>query len=87
MLINRCLTTLLAKRLSARPVVVLTGARQTGKTTLAHDLLPARIQQPVEYINLDDPDERLRLTSDPVRHLDRPGSVLVLDEVHKLPVL
>ena len=37
----RRLLGLLRARLASRPITVLTGARQTGKTTLVRDLLPA----------------------------------------------
>ncbi|MCI0588085.1 MAG: ATP-binding protein [Planctomycetes bacterium] len=77
----------LLKRLARRRVVVLTGARQTGKTTLVRELLPARAPSPLHYLSLDDPDERLRVGADPVRSLDRPDRLVVLDEVQKLPSL
>jgi hypothetical protein len=37
----RRLLDILRNRLATRPITVLTGARQTGKTTLVRDLLPA----------------------------------------------
>ena len=61
----------LLDRLERMPVTVLTGARQTGKTTLVRDLLPGAGGPPYVYISLDDPDERLRLAADPVRRLDQ----------------
>jgi hypothetical protein len=51
----------LQNRLAARAITVLTGARQTGKTTLVRDLLPAPAGMAPVYLSLDDPDERLRL--------------------------
>jgi predicted AAA+ superfamily ATPase len=77
---------LLRSRLSSRPITVLTGARQTGKTTLVRDLLPVGGVAPV-YFSLDDPDERLRLAADPVRRLDHGPRLVVLDEVQKQPGL
>ncbi len=68
---------LLRARLASRTITVLTGARQTGKTTLVRDLLPAAGAGPSVYFSLDDPDERLRLVADPVRRLDH-GPRLVL---------
>jgi predicted AAA+ superfamily ATPase len=67
--------------------VVLTGARQTGKTTLVRDLLPQADQKPFVYFSLDDPDERLRLSADPVRLLDSGDTLVILDEVQKQPEL
>jgi predicted AAA+ superfamily ATPase len=78
---------ILRSRLSTRPITVLTGARQTGKTTLVRDLLPGGGDPPRLYFSLDDPDERLRLAADPVRRLDHPGRVVVLDEIQKQPGL
>jgi predicted AAA+ superfamily ATPase len=66
---------------------VLTGARQTGKTTLVRDLLPAPDEARPVYFSLDDPDERLRLAADPVRRLDHRGRVVILDEMQKQPAL
>jgi predicted AAA+ superfamily ATPase len=68
-------------------VTVLTGARQTGKTTLVRELLPPDEKGPPVYISLDDPDERLRLATDPVRRLDYGNRLVVLDEIQKQPGL
>jgi predicted AAA+ superfamily ATPase len=83
----RALVSGLQDSLNKWPVTVLTGARQTGKTTLVRDLLPKPLREGNIYISLDDPDERLRLASDPVRHLDHPDSLVILDEVQKQPLL
>jgi predicted AAA+ superfamily ATPase len=83
----RALLPVLQARLARWPITVLTGARQTGKTTLVRDLLPASEGGPPLYHSLDDPDERLRLGADPVRRLDQGTRLVVLDEVQKLPVL
>jgi predicted AAA+ superfamily ATPase len=69
------------------PVIVLTGARQTGKTTLVRDLLPATEEDSLIYFSLDDPDERLRLAADPVRRLDHGSHLVTLDEIQKQPGL
>ncbi len=83
----RRLLPLLQQRLAIRPVTVLTGARQTGKTTLVRDLLPAAGGASAVYLSLDDPDERLRLAADPVRLLDHDDRLVILDEVQKQPGL
>ncbi|MBI3273092.1 MAG: ATP-binding protein [Planctomycetes bacterium] len=83
----RALVPLLRARLTHRPVVVLTGARQTGKTTLVRDLLPSAGATKPVYLTLDDPDERLRLAADPVRRLDYGDRLVILDEVQKAPAL
>lgn len=83
----RALLPILQARLSRWPITVLTGARQTGKTTLVRDLLPPSGVGAPAYHSLDDPDERLRLGADPVRRLDHGTHLVILDEVQKLPVL
>lgn len=83
----RRLLPVLRRRLASRPITVLTGARQTGKTTLVRDLLPAVSDPPAVYFSLDDPDERLRLAADPVRRLDHGQRLVILDEVQKQPGL
>lgn len=83
----RGLLSLLLARVERRPVTVLTGARQTGKTTLVRDLLPAAGGPPSVYVSLDDPDERLRLAADPVRRLDHGTRLVVLDEIQKQSAL
>ena len=42
------------------PVVVLTGPRQSGKTTLARAAMPGHA-----YVSLEDPDVRQRVAADP----------------------
>lgn len=68
-------------------MTLLTGARQTGKTTLVRDILPKAGDFRIAYFNLDDPDERLRLSENPAKSLDLPGKVVVLDEIQKMPML
>ncbi len=83
----RGLLPLLETRLERWPVTVLTGARQTGKTTLVRELLPRAGGPEAVYFSLDDPDERLRLAVDPVRRLDHGRRLVILDEVQKHPAL
>jgi len=83
----RALLPLLRLRLARWPVTVLTGARQTGKTTLVRDLLPTTEELSPIYFSLDDPDERLRLAADPVRRLDHGSRLVILDEIQKQPGL
>ena len=83
----RRITSLLVRRLRHRPVVVLTGSRQAGKTTLVRHLFPALGEEEPVYFTLDDPDERLRLAADPVRRLDHHQRLVVLDEIQKQPIL
>ncbi len=61
------------------PVVVLLGARQTGKTTLVR-CHPALADRP--YLTLDDLDVRLQAEADPEALVSR-APALVLDEVQR----
>ena len=83
----RCVLPLLQGRLARWPITVLTGARQTGKTTLVRDLLPEEQKGSSVYFSLDDPDQRLLLAADPVRRLDHGAQLVILDEVQKQPQL
>jgi predicted AAA+ superfamily ATPase len=83
---------MLPRRLSARlnhllshaPAVVLLGPRQVGKTTLALEIGATR---PSVYLDLEDEDERAKL-SNPVRYFaDHENDLVILDEVHRVPEL
>jgi len=65
------------------PVVVLLGARQTGKTTLVRSM-PLLARRPC--LTLDDFDLRTQAASDPESILAR-GRTLVLDEIQRAPDL
>ena len=66
------------------PAVVLLGPRQAGKTTLA---LEVGERQTAVYLDLEDPDDRARLSS-PGRYLaDHERELVILDEVQRTPEL
>ena len=71
----------LRAHLSVMPAVVLTGARQTGKSTLARSLLPTG-----RYATLDDLDVRALAERDPAALVGGAGPV-ILDEVQRAPDL
>ena len=66
--------------LRASPVVVVLGARQTGKTTLVRSL-PQLAERP--YLTLDDFDLRVQAAADPEAVVDRAPS-LIIDEVQRV---
>ena len=62
-----------------RKLVVLTGARQAGKTTLARQLMASF--KPAQYLNWDVPADRQLI----IRHAWSPKARLVVfDEIHKM---
>jgi len=78
----RLVTQSLAERLRVMPAVVVTGARQTGKSTLAQQLTPGRRR----YFSLDDLDVADAARRDPELLVggDQP---VTLDEVQREPDL
>lgn len=82
MWIQREIEALLLRRVAERPVVVLTGARQTGKTSLARRLFSDR-----EIVSLDLPSEAEQAERDPRGFLARHPPPVVIDEVQYAPGL
>ena len=78
----RLVANTLEERLAVMPAVVLTGARQTGKTVLAQRLE----QEGWRYRSLDDPDTLDAIRRDPESVVGGPGPV-ALDEVQRAPDL
>jgi uncharacterized protein len=76
----------IAGRLTARaaenPILVVTGPRQSGKTTLVRGVFSGR-----DYVNLEAPDVRMRAIEDPRGFLaEHPGGA-ILDEIQRAPEL
>ena len=65
------------------PAVVLTGPRQSGKTTT----LKQQFGSSHQYTNLENPDVRLRAKSDPVAFLNQFSGSVILDEIQYVPEL
>jgi hypothetical protein len=87
-LIRRHIAARLIRRLEEDRVIVLTGARQTGKTTLCERIIPADMSRSFQYISFDDPDERLRFQRSAVSSLEAlDAPLIILDEVQKIPSL
>ncbi len=69
--------------LDRSPVVVLSGARQVGKTTLAREFLP---EHEPGYFDLEDPQSLARL-DEPRTALESLTGLVVIDEVQRRPDL
>lgn len=67
-------------------LLAITGARQTGKTTLCEGLMPQALNLPFSYISFDDPDERIRFQRSAITVLESLDSpLIILDEIQKAP--
>jgi uncharacterized protein len=83
MLYARCLVGRLKRLLSAMPAVYLQGARQTGKTTLAKQLLTEGVLQ--DYVSFDNPLVRTAARNDPVSFVRGLRVGTAIDEVQLVP--
>jgi len=57
-------------------IVLLSGPRQVGKTTLSKNLIT-----PYEYINYDIPEDRILLSE---RSWKKDTNLVIFDEIHKM---
>lgn len=71
------------KAVKTFPVVILTGARQTGKSTLCKTLL----KKTHAYVSLEDPDLRRQAVEDPRTFLKNFPAPVILDEIQYAPQL
>ena len=78
----RLAASVVSEQLRVMPVVILSGTRQTGKSTLAKEVSPPTRT----YRTLDDFDTRALAAEDPASLVGTPGE-LTLDEVQREPEL
>jgi predicted AAA+ superfamily ATPase len=83
-MILRNLAPALQEALSDRPVVLLNGARQVGKSTLAQSVADGERAQ---YLTLDDATVLAAASSDPGGFVAGLGGPVILDEVQRAPGL
>src|SRR3972149_4499342 len=81
--IKRSVEAVLKKGASEFPAVVLTGPRQSGKTTLLMHLFGKSHR----YVSLDPPDVRAAAMEDPRGFLEMYPPPVIFDEVHYAPDL
>ncbi len=79
----RILSRQILKALKTFPAIIVTGPRQSGKTTLLKKILG----KTHTYVNLENPDVRFRANADPVNFLDQLSKPVILDEVQYVPEL
>ncbi|HEC13762.1 MAG TPA: ATP-binding protein, partial [Acidiferrobacteraceae bacterium] len=82
MWIERAISTLVKTTHAERPALLLTGARQTGKSSLLNRLFPNH-----RYVSLDVPLEARQASENGGFFLDSHGTPLVIDEVQYAPEL
>lgn len=79
---HRAMSDILLKMAQSYPALLLTGPRQSGKTTLLKMLFPH-----YHYINLEAPDTLLRIKSDPRGFLADNKDQWIIDEAQNFPEL
>jgi predicted AAA+ superfamily ATPase len=82
MWIERFAQTRIRRSAATRPVVVVTGARQTGKTSILRHLFPS-----CGFVSLDLPTEAERAEKEPASFLQEYPTPLIVDEVQYAPGL
>lgn len=73
---------LLSQSPAESPVVLLTGARQVGKSTLAQTVVPEE-----RYFTLDDATVLAAAQADPTAFVGRHAETVVIDEIQRVPDL
>lgn len=81
--ISRSIEPVLTKAASEFPAVVITGPRQSGKTTILRHLFGANYG----YASLELPDVRAAATEDPRGFLEMYAPPIILDEIQNAPNL
>src|SRR3990167_774924 len=80
---QRALTDYFLRAVKSFPVIILTGARQTGKSTLCQSLLHTSHA----YVSLEDPDVRALALQDPRTFLQIHPPPVIFDEIQYAPDL
>lgn len=79
----RTLSRAIARAIRTFPAVVVTGPRQSGKTTL----LRTQFGGTHAFVTLEDPDVRIRAKEDPHQFLERYQPPVIIDEIQYVPEL
>lgn len=79
----RILARTILKAMKSFPATVVTGPRQSGKTTLFKMLFSKSHQ----FVSLEDPDVRIRAKEDPILFLEQLKPPVIIDEIQYVPEL
>lgn len=82
MWINRDISPVIVDLVSKRPAILITGARQTGKTSLLQHLFPE-----ANYVSFDWPANADEAENNPTSFLSRFDGPVILDEIQYVPSL
>ena len=83
-MIERAILPTIKDLFGLKPVVLITGARQVGKTTLCGIM---RKEFDIEYVTLADNNERMLAMNDPEMFIKTHGYPLIIDEIQYAPRL
>lgn len=79
----RTLAKILLKAVKTFPAIVVTGPRQSGKTTLLKTLF----SKSHRFVSLESPEARIRAKNDPISFLQKYNEPVILDEIQYAPEL
>lgn len=83
---ERFINGVLSQALTDTPVILLNGARQTGKSTLCRQLAASGIFK-AQVVTMDDPATLAAATSDPLGFMESLDKQVIIDEVQRAPEL
>lgn len=82
-MIHRTIEDKIRESIKVFPVIVITGARQVGKSTVVYQF----VKEGFKYVSLDNLEDRRLAQSDPRYFIELHGYPLIIDEVQYAPVL
>tara|TARA_B100000780_G_scaffold273805_1_gene237853 strand:- start:4902 stop:5291 length:390 start_codon:yes stop_codon:yes gene_type:complete len=83
---RRNITASVIEALADTPVILVNGARQTGKSTLCKKIVDEGAFQG-NFVTMDDPATLLAAQKDPLGFLEDLGKHVIIDEVQRTPKL